>query len=273
MIIGATHIGDAVGQEQVITPESLEESAKQAAARDRETAVSMMSLRTMFPDESVRSLARAAGNGNLNRVDELIEAGVDVNATGTSSATPFYWALRNRRGFELLLQHGANPNVVFDDGDSILHTTVNIRDDRFLELALAYGGDPNLRAGSQNQTLLHEAASWEGKDKVELLLEAGADIDAQRENGDSPMMAAALFGQFDLVYELLEKGADFSILGDYCNALPELIAMRRPTMDPDNELTYWMSRVIDWLAMRGVEIPDDFNRGLSVESGCFRNRP
>jgi ankyrin repeat protein len=268
MVVGALPIRQASGQnaESEITLQTLDESARQAAARDRETVVSMMSLRTMFPDESVRALARAAGNGNLSRIDELIEAGVDINARGTSGATPLYWALRNRSGFEHLLERGADPNVVFNDGDSILHTTVNMRDNRFLALALAHGGDPDLRATSRDQTLLHEAASWEGKDKVALLLEAGADIDAQRSNGETPIIAAALFGQFDLVYELLERGADFSIQNDYGNALPEIIALRRPTMDPDNELTHWMSRVIDWLAMRGVEIPDDFNRGLKTES-------
>ena len=64
------------------------------------------------------------------------------------------------------------------------------------------------------------------------------------------------------------RGADYSILDHYCNALPEIIALTRPNMDPDNELAHCMMRIVDWLAMRGTEIPDDFNRGRSTEAGC-----
>lgn len=57
-------------------------------------------------------------------------------------------ALRSYRGFVRLLDLGADPNVVFDDNNSIMQTIVLMRDDRFLAAALEHGGDPNLGAGT-----------------------------------------------------------------------------------------------------------------------------
>lgn len=93
-----------------------------------------------------------------------------------------------------------------------------------------------------------------------MLLEAGADINAQTEDGQTPIMYAAVNGQFDVVYDLLERGADYK-LGSICgNALPEMIALRLPRLHLSGQDQVWFERVIEWLAARGVEIPDDYKR-------------
>src|SRR5262245_9531972 len=209
----ATFSAYALAQESAIpTFEKLEKAQHAAEARQRETVVELMSLETMFPDERVRELARAAGRGDLSRIDELVAEGVDVNARGTSNAVPLYRALRSYRGFVHLLELGADPNVVFDDNGSIMETTVLMRDDRFLAAALEHGGDPNFGAGTTFGSLLHSATDWDTKDRIPMLLEAGADINAQTKNGQTAIMAAAVNGQFDVVYDLLERGADYNTI-------------------------------------------------------------
>jgi ankyrin repeat protein len=258
----ATSCACALAQESAIpTFEELENAQRAFAARQRETVVELMSLETMFPDERVRELARAAGRGDLSRIDELVAEGVDVNARGTSNAVPLYRALRSYRGFVRLLELGADPNVVFDDNDSIMETIVLMRDDRFLAAALEHGGDPNFGAGTTFGSLLHWATDGDTKDKIPMLLDAGADINARAKNGETPIMDAAGSAQFDVVYDLLERGADYKTISDICgNALAEVIAWRLPRLHLSGQDKVWFERVIEWLDARGVGIPDDNNR-------------
>ncbi len=236
----------------------MDSSQKAANERASRTLIAYMSLETMFPDNDVRALAKAAGKGNVEKVKELVDKGIDVNATGTSGVTPLFWTMRNIEGFKILLKLGADPNIRFgDQGDqgSVMHWAVRSNDERFLEEALEHGGNPNLVAGQFDETPLIVAASPEGKSKASILLDRGADIDAQRLSGDTAIIVAARLGQFDLVYELLERGADFTIRNKNGRDLLDTIAFRRRTMDPDNELTRWMNKVIEWLDRRGAHLP------------------
>lgn len=83
-----------------------------------------MDIKTMFPSEDLRKLAEAAGKGKTSVIDKLINEGVDVNARGTENATALFWSMRNERGFNYLLAKGADPNVVFGDGGSVMHWRV-----------------------------------------------------------------------------------------------------------------------------------------------------
>lgn len=226
-----------------------------ADEKARPLLVAYMSLDTMFSDEKVRALAEAAGEGNVEEVEELVAQGVDVNSKGTSNVTPLFWAMHNINGFKKLLELGADPNVIFDDGGSVIHWAVRVEDEKFLEEALKHGGNPNLVAGPLNETPLFRAATPEGKSKASIMLNAGADINAQRVYRDTPIMIAARLGQFDLVYELLERGADFSIKDENGNDLLYIISIRKRRMDPKNELTRWMEKVIEWLNKRGAYLP------------------
>ena len=102
----------------------LEESEKEWNERAKTEFIAFMSLETMFPDESVRALAKAAAKGRVGTVEELVDLGVDVNASGTKGATPLFWAMSNYNGFKKLLELGADPNVIFGNGGSIMHIAV-----------------------------------------------------------------------------------------------------------------------------------------------------
>jgi len=204
-------------------------------------------VKSVFSDVGTQSLAKAVQEGDIARIKKLIADGVDVNAAGENGMTALFFGLRNYDGFRVLLEYGANPNVVTDDGQSVLHWAVRAKDDRFISLALRLKGDPNLVAGQFGNTLLHEAASPEGKDKVTLLLDHGADINAQRYDGDTPMLRAAGLGQYDVVYELLVRGADPRVKNHNGFDLMGVIDLRKHRMDPQNELTKWMWKVIEFL--------------------------
>ena len=59
---------------------------------------------------------------------------------------------------------------------------------------------------------LLEAAKGGQTEKVKALLEAGADVEAKDNDGETVLMVAAVGGYTDVVRTLLEAGADVNVL-------------------------------------------------------------
>ena len=93
-----------------------------------------------------------------------------------------------------------------------------------LRFALERGADPNIVADGGNY-LLHEAFAYSSAEAVELeilraLLDAGAQVDVADANGDTPLMIAAFEERAAAVELLLERGADaHAVNKDEKNAL------------------------------------------------------
>lgn len=225
--------------------------------RLRQHSILYMSLHRMFPDRRLRELAAAVGRGRLGRVDELLAEGVDPNARGTSGATPLWWAFRKRNldGFVRLLEAGADPNLTMGMSDTtVMHRAAGAGDLRFLEAALAHGGNPDVREGNRNSTpafavvVLTEPGHVGA---VRMLNTAGADLEAEDEYGYTVAMFSAK--RPDILYELLIRGAAYrktyrngdTLLGD----VSTFCARAQP------EWHAHCGRVTDWLAGKGVELP------------------
>jgi len=177
----------------------------------------LMDLDTLFADQPLRQLAAAAGKGRISTIDKLIEQGVDVNAQGTRKATALFWSMRSEKGFNHLLAKGANPNVVFGDGGSVMHWLARKSDCRMLKTALAHGGNPNLRAGLFGGSPAFETITV-GKNKgvptcFELLLANGADIEFKDDKGSTLLFVAADLARFDIALYLLDEGANPKVSG------------------------------------------------------------
>ena len=229
----------------------MEASERRANARAAEELVAFMSFDTLFQTAELRSVAEAAGKGRVKQLRSLADQGADVNARGTKGATALFWALRegSASGFRELLDLGADPNVVFDDGGSVMHWAVRNRNPAFLEAALEHGGDPNLKAGQLGKTPIFEALG-ERRDRLELLLAAGADVNAESDLG-MPAYVAARRGSFDVVYTLLEHGAEYRAKSSAGQTLLDIALEKKPMMDPKHELYRWLQRTIDWLESAG----------------------
>ncbi|MBD0865769.1 MAG: ankyrin repeat domain-containing protein, partial [Rhodobacteraceae bacterium] len=57
-------------------------------------------------------------------------------------------------------------------------------------------------------TPLHRAARWSNPEMVMALLNAGAEIEAHNEDGDTPLHRAARWSNPEMVMALLNAGAD-----------------------------------------------------------------
>lgn len=237
----------------------MESAEKKFNERARQETLALMSLETMFPNEDARALAKAAGKGKIKKIEELVKSGVDVDAKGTQGATPLFWAMANYKGFKKLLELGADPNIVYGDGNTVIHTAVRIKDSRFLEALLEHGANPNLKVESVGkwQTLgytpLFDALS-QGKDRVDLLLSSGADLNAKDNFGATPVMSAVGRGDFEIAHYLLERGADYRIKNDAGETLASKVSDKIGAMRPGSDAAKWQAKVIDWLESRGVQV-------------------
>jgi ankyrin repeat protein len=149
--------------------------------------------------ESLQSLGdnlgimAAAFHGHWRLCQFLIEQGADVNrASEDTGETPLHASLStaNRLAHDLvvkvLLGRGANPNCV---------TRPSVETGSFMR-------DCRTKA----ETPLHRAAAFGTEDTIQMLLDAGAAIDAKDMNGDSPLGWASWYGRPDSVLRKLCYG-------------------------------------------------------------------
>jgi ankyrin repeat protein len=124
------------------------------------------------------SLDGAVFHGHWQLCQFLIENGADVNhVDARTGETPLHSALckANRptydRVLKVLLSNGANPNVA---------TKPNVETECFMRDCRTKGETP-----------LHRAAAFGTDEAIQLLLDAGAVIDAKDMNGETPLSWAS----------------------------------------------------------------------------------
>jgi len=143
----------------------------------------------------------ACFHGHWRLCKFLIERGADVNRPQEDTGeTPLHATLcttnRLRRNIvmKVLLAHGANPNCVTKPG---VETGGFMRDCR-----------------TKGETPLHRAAAFGDEEAIQLLLDAGAQIDAKDMNGDTPLSWASWYTRPIPILRKLLYG-NFRIHPDY----------------------------------------------------------
>jgi hypothetical protein len=126
-------------------------------------------------------LTVAARYGRAGMVPLIIEAGADVNAQDARGRTP-------------------------------LMAAVQSRDLATLRALIESGADVNARDKMQSTALLRSAGAFGQLELVRLLLAEGADVNVQDNNGMTPLMWAARWGDAVRVQALLDAGADVAIV-------------------------------------------------------------
>ena len=154
-------------------------------------------------------LLEAARNGDLIKVQTLLEKGANPNAKDDDGKTPLHNAVKEGHVeiVKLLLEHGANPNAQDDGGLTPLHSAAFHGYVEIVKLMLEHGANPNAKT-ILGHTPLHIAVQEGYVEIVKLLLEHRADPNAKDNIGRTPLHYAAQEGCVDVVRILLERGAD-----------------------------------------------------------------
>lgn len=156
----------------------------------------------------------AARKGPLSMVELLLEKGADINAREKHDETPLHWAaeLGRLQVTEFLIAHGADINA--RPGGTPLYVALRgaaplqSRDQyvQVVKLLISKGADVT-NADSRGETPLHIAASWRLLDVAKILIEKGANVNANGERG-TPLHSASYMGGLEMVQLLVAHGAD-----------------------------------------------------------------
>jgi ankyrin repeat protein len=173
-------------------------------------------------------LQTCAYHGDVSAIRFLISRGESLHTLGENydlngASYHGHWRL-----CKFLLEQGADPNWPQPDtGETPLHATLCKTDrmlyDRVLTVLLSHGANPNaatmhgVETGgfmrdcrTKGETPLHRAAALGEAETIQMLLDAGAQIDARDMYGDTPLSWASWYLRPNPILRLLLYG-DFRI--------------------------------------------------------------
>lgn len=185
----------------------------------------------MPPDVKLKretALTVAANRDNLEIVKLLINADAEVNVITDIMDRGFSPLSRaviknNLDIVTVLLEAGADPNLGgHDEGEYLVKTAIKNSNRDMVNSLLSFGAniDPHI---------LHEV---EIKDAsvLDALIEAGADLEARDAEGKTPLMTAALSNWESTVKILIQAGADVNAEKDGYTALTQFFNIPNPNI-------------------------------------------
>lgn len=174
-----------------------------------EAAQQLLKLRGYEFDE--KSFHAAAMARDIMAINAFIDAGINPNAQNEADGRTVLISAAARGDLEVvkvLLERGADVNVRDNKGYTALFHALEARYDEVSEVLLNH---PNLDPTARGLNGISALSSYVWRDKKEAvrkLLERGADVNAQDNDGDAPLHGAAQNGNVEIIDMLLAKGAD-----------------------------------------------------------------
>lgn len=237
-----------------------------------------------FADPLQVRLATAVDAGDAAGVAAAVRDGADISAWGDGGHSLLYWAMarNNLVGFDLLLQHGADVTHDYRDPatfreqrfrDRVIRIALEVDNPGFLQAALRHGLDPDYVLDEKNkETLLVLAGRRHNERAMQLLLDAGADIDHQDFMGYSPIGEAWLGRDFKTMWFLLERGAD-PMVGSECGRdVPagfRVYGSRGVWLDQEE----YFEKVVTELVSRGLLTREDIAEADKPKLSSFGGPP
>jgi ankyrin repeat protein len=168
-------------------------------------------------DEESTPLHIACVDGLVDVMHWLLDHGASVNAQNKVLYAPLHYAASCGRlqSARMLIEHNADIHIQVEEGMSPLHVAaihwIKRDQDDIMEVLLDHGANPNAR-DDNNATPLHYSSWWKSFDLetvegTRLLLKYGAIIDAEDNDGKTPLQLALDHGHNDMATCLKEHGA------------------------------------------------------------------
>jgi ankyrin repeat protein len=160
------------------------------------------------------ALHRCVWEGYIEMAQLLIQHGVNMSPVNDVGHTPLHEAIGRKSDVtwaKLLVDAGADICARTVDGETILSWATTWGKLSTVQFLLERGAIPttwNWRGNTLLHTSLQRAATSRSAAKLGLLLEAGLNIEATNNSGETPLHYAAKFVTDDCVFKLLQRGAN-----------------------------------------------------------------
>jgi ankyrin repeat protein len=208
---------------------------------------------TSLESDSFTPLMQAVSKSHFDMAEMLIKRGANVNATMDEGFTPLMLGSNNAPMATLLLDNGAELEAAGRTGNTALmwpHTPA----------ALKFFIDRKANVHARNihgKTALMLVA-WDNyvhkdappSEHINILLDAGSEIDAQDNNGRTALMDAAFRSAYDddallKVSTLLQRGANPDIRDKEGNTAAALAKRPRPDLDAQEDQQKAVAELLD----------------------------
>ncbi|KAI9455268.1 ankyrin repeat-containing domain protein, partial [Lactarius psammicola] len=179
--------------------------------------------------------------GWVEMVRVLLDRGATADSEDNLGRTPLHLVAESKycpwldgvHIAQLLLEHGADVNAQDKDNTTPLHAASYYGRVEMVQVLLGHGAMANLEGNLGRTPLLHLVAGsryypvHDGVRIAELLLEHGADVDAQCKDNTTPIHMASYYGEVEMVQVLLDHGAMASRRGNLGQTPLHLVAGSR----------------------------------------------
>ena len=148
----------------------------------------------------------------------LIDAGADIETKDERGCSPLHSACNSGAlgNVKMLVEAGAGVNVTDNEGSTCLQDAAGCG---HIDTVRYLVGLPEVDVNTGNYTALHYASAEGDADVVQLLIDAGADIEIKNSDGRCPLHNACEAGALDNVKMLVRAGAGVNVTdnkGDTC---------------------------------------------------------
>ncbi|CAK9050773.1 unnamed protein product [Durusdinium trenchii] len=162
------------------------------------------------------ALHRAALKGEIDEVERLLEAGLDIEAEDNRRQTPLHLAVRE--GHLAVVDRLVAARAAVEARDDWRATPLNIAAENghweVVQRLIEARADLEAK-GDFGQTPLHIATEGGHCEAAQRLIDARADLEAKDDNGETPLHHAANYGHWEVAQRLIEARADLEAKDNY----------------------------------------------------------
>jgi ankyrin repeat protein len=162
--------------------------------------------------DGATALHWAAHWNDVKVADLLMAAGARADNADSNGVTPLHLACQNASMVMVdhLLKAGANPNLATSTGETPVMTAAQSGNADVLKLLIGRGANVNAQESVRGQTALMLAIAGNHDEAGRVLIEKHADVKARSKNRFTPLLFAAQQGNVQLARILIATGADLN---------------------------------------------------------------
>ena len=172
--------------------------------------------------KNVTALMLACEEGEKDAINVLLNAGADLNIADAGGDICLHYAARrywSTEGFQAIISHGVDVNATNKKNENALMLACKNKKKDVINVLLNAGADPNI-VDVDGDTCLHNAArSYCSTEVLQAIISHGIDVNATNKKNVTALMIACEEGKKDAINVLLNAGADPNIAdvdGDTC---------------------------------------------------------